>query len=146
MAFAPAPSRHSDLSLSSSPLAERVSFPRCRRARFTIWTFFAVAVAIALAMPLPLLYAQSSPQITAVAPTTGKVNSSITITGKNLGKDQVVAVFLSDAKLDHKAAVVDQEDTKIVIKVPEVKPGAYNISLQEGKAIYIQPVLFNVQG
>jgi IPT/TIG domain len=145
MAFAPAPSRHSDLELSSSPLDARVSFHR-RSAPFTKWTFFAVVVVITFALPLPLLYAQSSPQITTVAPTAGKVNASITITGKNLGRDQVVAVFLSDAKLDHKATVVDQEDTKIVIKVPEVKPGQYNISLQEGKAIYIQPVLFNVQG
>jgi hypothetical protein len=31
------------------------------------------------------------------------------------------------------------------MKVPHVKPGDYNISIQEGNAIYIQPVRFTVQ-
>ena len=34
---------------------------------------------------------------------------------------------------------------KIVMKVPHVRPGRYNISIQAGNAIYIQPVRFTVQ-
>jgi hypothetical protein len=32
-----------------------------------------------------------------------------------------------------------------VMKVPQVKPGSYNVSVEEGTAIYIQPVRFSVE-
>jgi hypothetical protein len=104
------------------------------------------AAVLVLGFPASALYAQSATaHISTVTPNSGKSNDSITITGKNLGKKQVSAVFLSDSKLDHKAVVVDQEPTKIVIKVPLLKPGDYNISVEEGGAIYIQPVIFKVK-
>jgi len=31
------------------------------------------------------------------------------------------------------------------MKVPQVRPSRYNISIQKGNAIYIQPVRFTVQ-
>jgi len=97
-------------------------------------------------VPSALRAQSTAPHITSVTPDTGKAEDTITITGQNLGKNNVTAVFLSDAKLDHKAVVVDQEPTKIVIKVPDnLKPGDYNISVQEGGAIYIQPVIFTVK-
>ncbi|HVB87331.1 MAG TPA: IPT/TIG domain-containing protein [Candidatus Dormibacteraeota bacterium] len=86
-----------------------------------------------------------SAEISTVTPNTGKADDSITIVGKNLDKKEVTAVFLSDTKLDHKAVVVDQEPTKIVIKVPALKPGDYNISIEESGSIYIQPVIFKVK-
>ncbi len=105
---------------------------------------FAVAL-VAFAFPFSPLQAQNaSAHIAAITPNTGKSDVSVTITGKNLGKNEVTAVFLSDAKLDHKAVVVDQEATKIVIKVPALKPGDYNISVEESGAIYILPVIFKV--
>src|SRR5579872_7602538 len=56
----------------------------------------------------PRAVGQSSPKITGVAPATGKVNDSVTLTGENLGKDSVSAVFLSDDKDDFKATLVEQ--------------------------------------
>lgn len=104
------------------------------------------AAALVLAFPPAPLYGQSAnAHIAAITPTTGKCDASITITGKNLDKSTVTAVFLSDAKLDHKAVVIDQEPTKIVIRVPQLKPGDYNISVEEGGSIYIQPVIFKVK-
>ena len=88
---------------------------------------------------------QNAPKITAVAPATGKVNDSVTLTGENLGKDSVSAVFLSDDKDDYKATMMEQANGKIVLKVPEVKSGGYNISIQEGDKILILPVRFTVQ-
>jgi hypothetical protein len=88
---------------------------------------------------------QNSPKITTVAPATGKVNDSVTLTGENLGKDSVSAVFLSDDKDDYKAIVVEQGSAKIILKVPQVKSGGYNISIQEGDKILILPVRFTVQ-
>ncbi len=92
-----------------------------------------------------LVLAQGAPRLTGVDPGTGKVGASITVSGENLGKANVAAVFLSDANSDYKATVVDQAADKIVIKVPAVKPGNYNISLQVKNEIFIQPIRFTVE-
>jgi hypothetical protein len=41
--------------------------------------------------------------------------------------------------------VVEQTEEKIVIKVPQVKPGDYEVSVQAGRNIVIAPVRFNVR-
>jgi len=104
-----------------------------------------IAVTALLLAPSRLVLAQDTPGISTVDPTSGKVNDTITVTGTNLGKGSISAVFLSDEKNDYKASIVAQEDTKIVMKVPQVKPGSYNVSIQKGNSIYIQPVRFTVQ-
>jgi hypothetical protein len=104
-----------------------------------------LGVALVLLTPSHAVLAQNAPSITTVDPLSGKVNDEITVTGANLGKASISAVFLSDDKNDYKAAIVEQSDTKIVMKVPQVKPGSYNVSFQKGNSIYIQPVRFTVQ-
>jgi hypothetical protein len=103
------------------------------------------AFAALLALPLRFTLAQSSPSVKAVDPTSGKVNDSISVEGENLGKGVVSAVYLSDDKSDYKAVIVQQGSDKIVLKIPQVKPGDYNVSVQAGAAIYIQPVRLTVQ-
>jgi hypothetical protein len=93
----------------------------------------------------PLIYAQSTPQVTGVEPPSGKVNDSVTVSGENLGKTNVSAVFLSDDKNDYKATVVEQSEQKIVMKVPQVKSGNYNVSIQVGDKLFIKPVRFKVE-
>lgn len=80
-----------------------------------------------------------------VDPASGKPNDTVTVSGEMLERSHVSAVFLSDDKDDHKAVVVSQAADKITIKIPEVKPGDYNVSIQSGNAIFIQPVRFTVQ-
>jgi len=92
----------------------------------------------------PIAFAQNSPQVTGVDPSSGKVNDTVTVAGENLAKTEVSAVFLSDEKNDYKATVVDQTAEKIVIKVPQVKPGGYNVSIQVGDKLFIKPVKFKV--
>jgi IPT/TIG domain len=92
-----------------------------------------------------LAFGQATPRVTAVEPSSGKVNDSVTVTGANLGKSTVSAAFLSDDKTDYKATLVEQAEGKIVMKVPQVKAGDYKVSLQVGNNIYIQPVRFTVQ-
>ena len=104
--------------------------------------FIFLAVAVLLS---PLLLAQGTPQVTGVDPSSGKVNDNVTITGENLGKSSVSAMFLSDDKSDYKATIVEQTDEKIVMKVPQVKSGDYNISIQVGTNIFIKPLRFKVQ-
>ncbi len=103
-----------------------------------------VAVAL-LVMPVRPIVAQGSPHVTAVDPASGKPNDIVTVSGESLEKAHVSGVFLSDDKDDHKAVVVTQTADKIMIKVPEVKAGGYNISIQSGSAILIEPVRFTVQ-
>ena len=107
---------------------------------------FAILACIAIvAISSRPLAAQDNPGITSVDPMSGKVNDSITITGTALGKGSISAVYLSDDKNDYKASIVTQEDTKIVMKVPQVKAGSYNVSIQKGNSIFIQPVRFTVE-
>lgn len=149
MALIPVPSRRPDRCAFAQRLLPAFALHPRQLVHLSKPSLAAVAFAIAallLAIPTTVHAQSASPHITSITPGTGKAQDTITITGENLGKDKVVGVFLSDAKLDHKAVVVDQEATKIVIKVPNgLKDGDYNISVQEGGAIYIQPVIFTVK-
>lgn len=93
----------------------------------------------------PLIFAQATPQVTGVEPPSGKVNDSVTVSGQNLGKDAVSAVYLSDDKNDYRATVVQQTAEKIVMKIPQVKPANYNVSIQVGDKLFIKPVRFKVE-
>ena len=92
-----------------------------------------------------LAIAQNAPQVTGVDPESGKVNDTVTVSGNNLGKASVSSVYLSDDKNDFKATIVEQTDEKITMKVPQVKPGGYNISVQVGDKLFIKPVKFKVE-
>jgi hypothetical protein len=54
-------------------------------------------------------------------------------------------VYLSDDKNDYKSTIVDQGNEKITVKVPQVKAGSYNISLQVGDKLFIKHVKFKVE-
>jgi hypothetical protein len=100
--------------------------------------FLAAAFLLLLAAPA---FAQS---ISGVDPSSGKAEDTVTVSGANLEKDSVSAVYLSDDKTDYKATIVSQAGDKIVIKIPRVKAGVYNVSILAGKQIMIQPVRFTV--
>ncbi|MBZ5643525.1 MAG: IPT/TIG domain-containing protein [Acidobacteriia bacterium] len=104
------------------------------------WLILAVAIFLS-----PMVIAQNSPQVTGIDPASGKVNDTATVSGTNLDKPGVSAVFLSDEKNDFKATVVEQSAEKIVIKIPQVKAGDYNVSIQEGDKLFIKPVKFRVE-
>lgn len=114
-----------------------------RCSRENLRTLLLLLLAVLLASPA--LFSQGAPKVSGVDPTTGKVNDSVTVSGANLAKDSVSAVFLSDDKSDYKAVIVEQSADKIVMKVPQVKPGSYNISIQVGNGILIEPVRMTVQ-
>lgn len=124
---------------SSQPLRRLVG----RRLNWAVSLVILAAAMIALSGVR--VGAQETARVTGVDPANGKSNDTITISGENLGKAHVAAVFLSDDKDDFKATIVSQENDKIVIKVPAVKPGSYNVSIQAANAILIQPVKFTVE-
>jgi IPT/TIG domain len=111
-----------------------------RRSLCKQWVFLAAVVLLS-----SLAVAQNAPQVTGVDPDSGKVNDTVTVSGSNLGKATVSSVYLSDEKNDYKAAIVDQSDAKITMKVPQVKPGDYNVSVQVGDKLFIKPVKFKVE-
>lgn len=104
------------------------------------WMFLAAAIFLS-----PIVFAQDTPQVTGIDPTSGKVNDTATVAGTNLDKPGVSAVYLSDDKNDYKATVVEQSAEKIIIKIPQVKAGDYNVSLQEGDKLFIKPIKFKVE-
>jgi hypothetical protein len=124
------PSAHSGLNVTKN------SGPR----GWTRWTLLAGVIVLA-----GVAVAQNAPQITAIDPTSGKVNDTMIVSGSNLGKDSVASVYLSDDKNDYKATIVDQGDAKITVKVPQVKPGDYNVSLEVGNKLFIKPIKFKVE-
>jgi hypothetical protein len=110
------------------------------RSTYKHWTILAGLILFS-----SLAIAQNAPQVTGVDPDSGKVNDTVTVSGNNLGKASVSSVFLSDDKNDYKAAIVDQSDDKITMKVPQVKPGDYNVSVLVGDKLFIKPVKFKVE-
>ena len=92
-----------------------------------------------------LALGQNRPHVTAVEPPTGKADSDVTVKGESLDKSTVTNVFLSDDSTDYKVALVEQSAEKIVMKIPKVKPGSYNVSIQVGNNILIEPVRFKVE-
>jgi IPT/TIG domain len=124
----------------ASPFARRRA--RVSRASTTLLSLISAALFAVALLPAS---AQTNSRIAAVDPTSGKVNDTVTVTGDSLGKTAVSGVFLSDDQNDHKATIVDQEAGKIVFKVPQVKAGDYNVSIQVGNSLLIQPVRFTVE-
>jgi hypothetical protein len=118
---------------------------RARSVRVPIAVLALAGLAFLFAIALLPAKAQGGSRLTAVDPTSGKVNDSVTVNGEGLDKASVSGVFLSDDKNDYKATVVTQEAAKIVFKVPQVKAGAYNVSIQVGTSLLIQPVRFTVE-
>jgi IPT/TIG domain len=111
-----------------------------RKSAGSRWMFLAAAILLS-----PIVFAQKSPQVTGVDPNSGKVNDTVTVAGTDLDKTTVSAVYLSDDKNDYKATVVEQTGEKIVMKIPQVKAGGYNVTVQVGDKLFIKPVKFTVQ-
>lgn len=136
-------------SLSSFDVSDVSRLDHARRVApglFHTVRAFAFLLLVATVFLAPLLLAQSSPpRVSSADPNSGKADDTVTLMGTGLGKATVTGVFLSDDKNDYKATIVDQEDQKIVMKVPKVKAGQYNVSIQVNTDLFIEPIHFTVQ-
>lgn len=103
------------------------------------------ATVLAVALLAIGAWGQDHPTVNGVDPGTAKAGDKATITGVHLAKPGVIAVFLSSTTEDFPAIVQEQSETKIVIKIPKVKPGDYNVSIQVDKAILIMPVHVKIE-
>ena len=133
----------SALIFRKTPRSFRLRVTKHARPRTNVSRWWVLLAAIVVLSSLAI--AQGTPQVTAVDPATGKVNDTVTVSGSDLGKTTVSSVYLSDDKNDYKATIVDQSNDKITMKVPQVKPGDYNVSLQVGDKLFIKPIKFKVE-
>ncbi|MBI4874984.1 MAG: hypothetical protein HY822_10175 [Acidobacteria bacterium] len=79
---------------------------------------FILPVVLALLMVQPLLPQAAMPRMTTVEPPNGKVGDVLTVAGENLEKANVAELFLTDGKIDHKAAMTEQTATAIKFRIP----------------------------
>ena len=112
------------------------------KVRLAVLGVLVVVMGMALS---PEARAQGSPRVTSVDPAAAKSGGNVTIHGENLGKANVAGVFVSNSSDDFPGTVVEQSDTKIVMKIPKVKAGDYNVSIQVKADILIQPIRLTVQ-
>ena len=84
-------------------------------------------------------------RLTGIDPATVRAGGNITLKGENLTKDNIAAVFVSNASDDFPAPIVEQTGSKIVVRVPNVKAGDYNISIQVRRDVLIQPIRLTVR-
>lgn len=88
------------------------------------------------------------PRLQTVEPGNGKKGDVLAATGVNLEKTNLAELFLTDGKADVKAEVTEQSATTIKFKVPEIKPGRYNLMVLTagGSPRYVeQPVKVTVE-
>ncbi len=80
-------------------------------------------------MAATLLQSQSGmPLLRSVEPASGKAGDVLTVTGENLGHDDVAELYLTDGNNDFKASIVEQTSTSMQFKLPaEAKPGRYSL-------------------
>ena len=67
----------------------------------------------------PLIRAQEvMPRFTSVDPVSGKVGTVITVTGENIGKDNIAEVYFTDGQNDMKVPATEQSDTSLKVTIP----------------------------
>ena len=86
--------------------------------------------------------AQATPLLTGVEPTTGRVGDAVTVPGENLGGSSIQEILLCKVSEDppedfHPAEILERTEDKIMMKIPQVEPGAYALALKVADIIYI---------
>jgi hypothetical protein len=81
-----------------------------------------------------VLYAQQAmPRMTGVEPDSAKAGDILTVSGEHLDKGEVMEVYLTDGKKDHKVKVTEQGPTAIKFQVPEkVAAGRFALMVLTG--------------
>jgi hypothetical protein len=79
---------------------------------------------------IPVVSRAQTPTMTTVDPTFGKSGDTLIVTGNNLDRSHVAALYLTDEKTDIKLAIVEQTATSIKFTIPPgVKPGDFALEV-----------------
>ena len=101
-----------------------------------------------LSLPL-LLNGQGMARMNSVEPANVKAGAEATVNGKNLDKNTVTEIYLTDGKSDVKLEIVQQSAATIKFRVPSgTKSGRFSMMLLTSGAdpkLIEQPVKVNVE-
>lgn len=90
-----------------------------------------------------------TPFMRTVTPAEARVGDTLTITGENLDKTRVDAIYLTAGEDSYRLEIISQTDTKIVTKVSEkVKPGRLRmmvLTVGEKQQFLEQPLMIVVK-
>ncbi len=87
----------------------------------------------------------SSPRITSVEPDSAKVGDMAVAKGENLGKPNVVDIFLTDGKTDVKAKIAEQSPQEIKFTIPKIGAGRYHLMTTSKTSMIEQPVVLAIE-
>ena len=109
-----------------------------------------VLVALAATVfPASALGQTGYPRLMSCEPDTGKVGDVLTVSGQNLDRNTVRALYLTDGKTDWKTEIVEQSAEAIQFKIPsDAKPGRFSLMILTGgnePKLIEQPVKVNVE-
>jgi hypothetical protein len=91
---------------------------------------------------------EAMPRMSSVDPASAKVGDVVTVTGENLGKDNVAKVYLTDQKTDLVCEVTSQSPTEIKIKIPAKSTGRMALMILTGgkeQKLIEQPVKLTIE-
>ena len=94
------------------------------RVLLTLLIAVCVFAAITAASDNPV---RPTPLIRAVDPPAAKCGDQVVASGDHLGKTVVESLYLTMGEATTKVEIVNQTDTSITFKVPEVKPGRLGV-------------------
>src|SRR3954451_9195136 len=90
-----------------------------------------------------------TPLMRTVDPYKVTAGEQVVILGENLDKERIADVFLSDGKVNVPVVIVEQQEKKLVVKLPAtLKPGRYAfvVMLPEIPPMYIEePVKITIE-
>jgi len=85
---------------------------------------FVILLLVALSFPVHAQPQAAMPTMSSVDPESGKVGDVVVVTGANLDRESVAALYLTDGTTDVKVAIIEQTATSIKFRIPrEAKPG-----------------------
>ncbi len=115
-------------------------------------SYLALLLAVLLAIPLLLTAQANFPRMISVDPMTAKVGAVVSVSGENLGKENVSEVFMTDNKSDFKVEITEQAAAALKFKVPDsVKAGKFSLVIRTPGSAgnppkdYVQPVKVTIE-
>ena len=112
-------------------------------------TWMVVSLLVIITLGLAASLPAQVPQMSSVAPDSGKVGTVLRAHGVSLGRDKVEGIYLSDHTLDMMVKVLSQSDDVIEFRIPpSVKPGKLQLVIKTaGKQVYLleQPLYVTVE-
>ena len=90
-----------------------------------------------------------TPLMRTVEPYKASAGDLVTIVGDNLDKPRIAEVYVSDGKVNIPVKIVEQEEKKLVIKLPQkIEPGRYSfvVMIADTPPMLIEePVKINIE-